>query len=67
MGDLNLSALKQAIDVLDKKEIARKRREFNRLYQEALLSEEPGKGISFTNMLVMLAQHKLIDPDKALK
>ena len=64
---LDLTALYNALEKLDSGELAGRRRQFNRLYQEALLIEEPGKGISFANMLLMLAQYKLVEPEKALK
>lgn len=44
-----------------------RKRRLNRLYQEALLMEEPRKGLSFTNMLLLLAQCKLIDVSKAFQ
>ena len=52
---------------IDYSEVAKRRYTYNRLYQEALLSEEPGKGISFTNMLTLLAHYKLIHDGNALQ
>ena len=64
---LDLEALDDILDSIDYDEVKRRKRIFNRLYQEALLTEEPGRGISFTNMLLMLAHYKLIDPAKSLQ
>ena len=64
---LDLEALDDILDSIDYDEVKRRKRVFNRLYQEALLTEEPGRGISFTNMLLMLAHYKLIDPAKSLQ
>lgn len=36
------------------------------LYQEALMTERPGRGMSFTAMMLLLAHYKLID-DTALR
>ena len=47
-------------------QVRERRHLFNRLYHEAKLSEEPGRGMSFTSMLMMLAHSKLIDDEKAL-
>jgi hypothetical protein len=55
------------IDQIDRKQVQQRRQLFTRLYNEARISEEPGRGISFTAMLVMLAHHKLIDDEKALQ
>ena len=45
---------------VDRAAIKRRKNLYNRLYHEARISHEPGKGISFTNMLLLLAHHKLI-------
>ena len=64
---LDLHALYRSLDQIDYNQVATRKKMFNRLYQEALLSEDPARGISFTNMLLMLAQYKLVDVDKALQ
>ncbi|RPD56855.1 hypothetical protein L226DRAFT_468999 [Lentinus tigrinus ALCF2SS1-7] len=51
---------------LDRAAIKRRKNLYNRLYHEARISHEPGKGISFTNMLLLLAHHKLIVDKEAL-
>lgn len=52
---------------IDSAKVRERRRIFSRLYHEARISEEPGRGISFTSMLFMLAHYKLIDDEKALQ
>ena len=54
------------IKTIDYDQVRKRRRVYTRLYHEARISEEPGRGISFTSMLMMLAHHKLIDDEKAL-
>ena len=51
---------------IDRMAIKRRKNLYNRLYHEARISHEPGKGISFTNMLLLLAHHKLIIDREAL-
>ncbi|KAH9939624.1 Ion transport protein-domain-containing protein [Epithele typhae] len=51
---------------LDRPAMKRRKNLYNRLYHEARISHEPGKGISFTNMLLLLAHHKLIVDREAL-
>ncbi|KAI0739665.1 Ion transport protein-domain-containing protein [Daedaleopsis nitida] len=51
---------------IDRAAIKRRKNLYNRLYHEARISHEPGKGISFTNMLLLLAHHKLIVDREAL-
>lgn len=63
----DVDALNRALDEIDYKEVSDRKRIFNRLYQEALLTEDPQRGISFTKMLLMLATYKLIDVDKAFQ
>ncbi|EIW66778.1 hypothetical protein TREMEDRAFT_40774 [Tremella mesenterica DSM 1558] len=54
------------VERIDFNRVRDRRRVFNRLYHEARISEEPGRGISFTHMLMMLSHYKLIDDEKAL-
>ncbi|KAL7424030.1 calcium channel protein [Cryptotrichosporon argae] len=69
------SGVRRAVDVrhveahirqIDFREVRRRRHLYARLFNEARISEEPGRGISFTAMLMMLAHYKLIDDEKAL-
>lgn len=62
---LDLVELARRLDTVDSKELADRKRLFNRLYHEALLCET-SRGIPFTDMLLLLAHHKLIDVNKSL-
>lgn len=64
---LDIRKLDIALASMDPEEIRQRRRTYNRLYHEARLVETPGKGISFTNMLMLLAHYKLIDDNEALQ
>ncbi|KDN52688.1 hypothetical protein K437DRAFT_161584 [Tilletiaria anomala UBC 951] len=59
--------LNHAIDKLDVVEIRRRRARLNRLYHEALLADDRGKGVSFTKMLLILSSYKLINEVHALE
>jgi voltage-dependent calcium channel len=61
-----LQQLRNSIDRLPLAEIRERRRNFNILYEEAMISAE-SRGISFTAMLLMLAHYKFIDDNKALR
>ena len=63
----DLSKLQTALSTLDVESTRQRRLLYNRLYHEARLSFERGKGISFTNMLLMLAHNKLITDKEALR
>lgn len=64
---LDLAMLKKQVKAIDQADIARRRRRYSRLYFEAILSDDPKRGMSFTNMLLLLAHYKLINDDKALQ
>ena len=66
VSDLDLHLLRNSIDRLPVEEIREQRRNFNILYEEAMISTDH-RGISFTRMLLMLAHHKIIDDNKALR
>lgn len=63
---LDVGKINRALDNLDNAKIRKKRTLYAKVYNEAMISQEPGKGISFTNMLLLLAHHKLIDDREAL-
>ena len=75
-GKLLVAAgVKRAVDVrqiesqiaqIDYRRVRDHRELYSRLYNEARISEESGRGISFTAMLMMLSHYKLIDDEKAL-
>jgi len=64
---LDTRMVNSALSNMDPATIRRRRMLYNRLYHEALISEEDRKGISFNNMLLLLAHYKLIDDDEALR
>jgi hypothetical protein len=64
---IDLMLLGKALGSIDQMKTKKAKDLYNRLYHEALISAEPGRGISFTDMLVLLAHYKLIDDDKALQ
>jgi len=63
---IDLSLLQNAISRLPVVEIRERRRNFNILYEEAMISADE-RGISFTAMLLMLAHYKFIDDNNALR
>ncbi|KAI0791303.1 Ion transport protein-domain-containing protein [Abortiporus biennis] len=66
VDSVSIGTLSHDLDGIDKYAIKRRKNLYNRLYHEARISYEPGKGISFTNMLLLLAHHKLIVDREAL-
>ncbi|WWC70741.1 uncharacterized protein I206_104692 [Kwoniella pini CBS 10737] len=64
---VDLRRLEDQISQIDYRKVRERRLLFARLYSEAKISEENGRGISFTSMLMMLSHYKLIDDEKALQ
>lgn len=65
-GEIDLFKLNKELDKIDYASIRRRRHLYSRLYHEATISHRTGKGISFTDMLLLLAHHKLIVDKDAL-
>ncbi|KAI5121745.1 hypothetical protein M0805_009034 [Coniferiporia weirii] len=63
---VDTAKLSKLLGGLDSTAIRKRRTLYARVYNEAMVSQEPGKGISFSNMLLLLAHHKLIDDREAL-
>ncbi|KAA1473328.1 hypothetical protein DENSPDRAFT_779605 [Dentipellis sp. KUC8613] len=63
---LDVRKLNAALDTISSPVIGKRRNIYSRLYHEAMLTQQPGKGISFTHMLRLLAHHKLIVDEDAL-
>ncbi|KAI0086810.1 Ion transport protein-domain-containing protein [Irpex rosettiformis] len=63
---LDIFSLEVNVSSIDRATIKRRKKVYNRLYHEARISYEPGRGISFTNMLLLLAHHKIIVDNEAL-
>jgi len=57
---LDLSKLERILDDIDYAEVRKRKAIYSRLYHEASISHEKGLGISFIDMLTLLAHHKLI-------
>jgi voltage-dependent calcium channel len=57
---VDLRLLNNTLSAIDDEEIRRRRRLFSRLYHEAIIIQQHKGGISFTDMLLLLAHHKLI-------
>ena len=66
LRNFDLRALSRTLDRMDRTNIRKRKAIYSRLYQEALISHQPGVGISFTDMLELLAHHKLIVDAEAL-
>jgi hypothetical protein len=64
---VDIRQVEAQLDRIDYQQVRERRRLYSRLYNEARLSEEPGKGISFNAMLVLLAHYKLIEDENALQ
>nr|XP_019045668.1 high-affinity cell membrane calcium channel [Kwoniella bestiolae CBS 10118]OCF24598.1 high-affinity cell membrane calcium channel [Kwoniella bestiolae CBS 10118] len=64
---VDIRRVEDQIAHIDYRQVRERRLLFSRLYSEAKISEENGRGISFTSMLMMLAHYKLIDDEKALQ
>ncbi|KIM32076.1 hypothetical protein M408DRAFT_63194 [Serendipita vermifera MAFF 305830] len=67
VGPLDLRKLGRNLDNLDHDEVRRRRKLYNRVFWEARMLAQTDGRIPFSSMLLMLAHHKLIDDDKALK
>lgn len=70
VGSLDLRRLAKNLSTLDNEEIRKRRRLYCRIYWEAQFQsrQDPqDRGISFRDMLLLLAHHKLIDDEKALR
>lgn len=64
---VDVGKLQQITSHIDYTKVRARRQTFARLYNEARISEEPGRGIGFTAMLLLLAHHKLIEDEEALQ
>ena len=63
---VDLSKLDQILDGIDYSEVRKRKLIYSRLFHEASIAHEHGLGISFTDMLTLLAHHKLIVDAEAL-
>ncbi|PWY99256.1 hypothetical protein BCV70DRAFT_200837 [Testicularia cyperi] len=65
-GPSEAERLNRALSAVSADELRLRRDRFNRIYHEAILRCDPVKGISFNEMLLLLARYKLIDELEAL-
>ncbi|KAF8548118.1 hypothetical protein OG21DRAFT_1489654 [Imleria badia] len=65
-GGINLRKLNKLLNKIDFRMIRRRRAVYMRIYHEANAMYYQSKGISFTEMLVLLAHHTLINDREAL-
>ncbi|KAF5368727.1 hypothetical protein D9757_010428 [Collybiopsis confluens] len=63
---LDIDKLNRMLDGIDYVAIRKRRAIYSRLYHEATIAHQQGRGISFTDMLLLLAHHKLIKDSEAL-
>jgi len=63
---IDLGKLESRLNGIDYHAIRKRRAIYSRLYHEAIISHQPGRGISFTDMLLLLAHHKFIVDGEAL-
>ncbi|KAG6853798.1 hypothetical protein C0991_001248 [Blastosporella zonata] len=63
---VDLGKLEAVLSGLDYAAIRKRRAIYSRLYHEASISHQQGRGISFNDMLILLAHHKLIVDGEAL-
>ncbi|KAJ3774978.1 hypothetical protein FB446DRAFT_726705 [Lentinula raphanica] len=66
VGGLDINKLNNVLDGIDYTAIRKRRAIYNRLYHEATIAHQQGRGILFTDMLLLLAHHKLIKDSEAL-
>ncbi|KAJ7479857.1 Ion transport protein-domain-containing protein [Mycena latifolia] len=63
---VDLNKLEKVLKDIDYAAIRKRRAVYSRLYHEASISHQHGRGMSFTDMLFLLAHHKLIVDRDAL-
>ncbi|OAD72147.1 hypothetical protein PHYBLDRAFT_147120 [Phycomyces blakesleeanus NRRL 1555(-)] len=63
--NVDIDALNRKLDIIDKPVVHGRKHDLDMLYWEAAMVESP-KGVSFNQMLLMLAHRKLIVPEHAL-
>ncbi|MBW0462341.1 hypothetical protein O181_002056 [Austropuccinia psidii MF-1] len=66
-GALNVDKLQRKLNEVNWKEIVQRIDLLNHLFQEAILIEKPGKGLSFTRMMLLLAHYRLIEDEQAMQ
>jgi voltage-dependent calcium channel len=64
---IDVRRLQAQLDAVDTKALKQRKQLYDRLYHEAMIIGDRSKGISFTNMLLLIAHYKLIDDNNALR
>lgn len=64
---LDVGVLNSRLAKVDWNQLNERKELFNHLYQEALLTEKAGRGISFNRMMLLLAHYKLIEDEQAMQ
>lgn len=67
INQVDVARISRALKVVDFEEVKARKRTYNRLYHEAMLESHTEKGISFTQMLLLLGHYRLIENDRSLK
>jgi len=63
---VDLVKLNKVLNSVNYAAVRQRRATYSRLYHEATISHHSGRGITFTEMLLLLAHHKLIVDKEAL-
>jgi hypothetical protein len=66
INGIDFTKLEKVVGSIDYASVRKRRAIYSRLYHEASISHQQGRGISFTDMLLLLAHHKLIVDREAL-
>ncbi|WAR58908.1 hypothetical protein PtB15_10B248 [Puccinia triticina] len=64
---LDVDELNGRLAQADWAKVAQRKELFNHLYQEALLTEKAGRGISFNRMMLLVAHYTLIEDEQAMQ
>ncbi|KAI1814715.1 ion transporter [Poronia punctata] len=67
LGGIDLKKLKERMAMMDTDKIRERRRRYNLFYEEVMVSADPVRGISFTQVLMHLAHYNMINDSKCLK
>ncbi|KAF2667255.1 hypothetical protein BT63DRAFT_414848 [Microthyrium microscopicum] len=65
--EIDLAKLNERLRALPILEIRRRRHRLNQFYEEVLVSSERDRGISFSQLLMILAHYKVINDNKSLR
>lgn len=66
-GGIDLKKLNERVSKIDIVKVRERRRRFNLFYEEVMVSADPDKGISFTQVLMILAYYNIINDSKSFR